>query len=222
MPTEAIVQTSSSSLNQLSRTEMADSSQSRRRAALSSADFTKSPPERQSEQQVVAQVKDVLAPRLADYTVETGRNLFYKVEIDGLGRLSHDSGDIPMRGQLAFQTDILISKNSVPLVVIELKSGSFSSHDVITYSWKAERHKRIYPYLRYGFVVVGPETLGRRFSIHNEDFDFALALPDLAAIDAELAPLVQRQIMSAERLIALRETRSGKLRRYEETVEIDQ
>jgi len=52
----------------------------------------------------------------------------------------------------------------VPLVVIELKATSFSSHDVVLYSAKAAKHKSIYPYLRYGFVVVGLEALGRRFS----------------------------------------------------------
>jgi hypothetical protein len=62
---------------------------------------------------------------------------------------------------------------------------------------------------------------GRRFMTHNEGFDFAATIPEFAGIEAHLAPIIRRQIKSAERLIEL--TRHGrvKLRRYEQTVEID-
>jgi hypothetical protein len=105
--------------------------------------------------------------------------------------------------------------------VIELKSGTFSTHDVITYSWKAQRHKQVYPYLRYGFAVIGLEALGRRFITHNEGFDFALALPDRTKIEAELVPVVRRQIMSAERIIELTRHSRIRLRRFEQNIEID-
>jgi hypothetical protein len=177
---------------------------------------------KESERHVAELVKDILASQLAGYDVNSGKSLLYKIEVDGVGQLSHDHVASPIRGKYAFQTDILIAKDEVPLVVIELKSGSFSSHDVITYSWKAERHKRIYPYLRYGFVVVGLESLGRRFLTHNEAFDFAMALPNSAAIETDLVALARRQILSAERLIALMRPNRVKLRRYEETVEIEE
>ena len=167
-------------------------------------------------------IKDVLASRFPDYVVESGKSILYKIEVDAFGKVTHDSLDSPTRGQFAFQTDILITKASLPLVVIELKVGSFTTHDVITYSWKAVRHKQVYPYLRYGFVVFGLDVLGRRFVTHNEGFDFAMALPDTAAIDADLVPLIQRQLTSAERVSALSGSSRVKLRRYEETVEIDQ
>jgi hypothetical protein len=129
---------------------------------------------------------------------------------------------VPRRGHCAFQTDILIAKESLPLIVVELKLGSFSTHDVITYSWKAERHKRVYPYLRYGFVVVGLDSLGRRFVTHNEGFDFAMALSQPAMIDSDLVPLVRRQIIGAERIVNLMRSSRMRLRRYEQTVEIEQ
>jgi hypothetical protein len=107
-----------------------------------------------NEQQVAAEVRDVLARHLSpDYEVQNGCNILYKIEVGVSGRVSHEGASVPRRGHYAFQTDILIAKESLPLVVVELKLGSFSTHDVITYSWKAERHKRVYPYLRYGFVV---------------------------------------------------------------------
>src|SRR6266508_3493109 len=161
---------------------------------------------RETEQDIARQVRDLLQRRLPpDYVVHTGKSILYKIEVNALGKITPDSVDGPTRGQYAFQTDILIEKRdpAIPLVVIELKYGSFSSHDVITYSSKAARHKDIYPYLRYGFVVVGPDRLGRRFVTHNQGFDFAMALPDLALHEIELFALVERQIASAERLTGL-------------------
>jgi hypothetical protein len=177
---------------------------------------------KESEHQVAMRIKGILASHLPDYVVESGKSILYKIEVDAYGKVTHESLDSPMRGQFAFQTDVLITKASLPLVVIELKVGSFTTHDVITYSWKALRHKRVYPYLRYGFVVFGLDVLGRRFVTHNEGFDFAMALPDTAAIETELVTLVQRQLMSAERMSALTRSSRVKLRRYEEIVEIDQ
>ena len=154
--------------------------------------------------------------------MQNGCNILYRIEVGVSGRVSHEGADVPLRGHYAFQTDIQIAKESLPLVVVELKLGSFSTHDVITYSWKAERRKRVYPYLRYGFVVVGLDTLGRRFVTHNEGFDFAMALSDPAMIEPDLVPLVQRQITGAERIINLMRSSRIRLRRYEQTVEIEQ
>ena len=176
---------------------------------------------KESEQQVALRVREMLAARFPDYLVETGKSILYNIEIDTSGQVTYDNADRPKRGQYAFQTDIAISKEGLPLVVIELKSGSFSSHDVITYSWKASRHKQIYPFLRYGFVVVGSDGLGRRFATHNEGFDFAMALPNDTAIQTDLIPLVERQIASAERLKRLMEIARVKIRRFEQMVEID-
>src|SRR6202035_5510474 len=87
---------------------------------------------KESERRVATHVKDVLASQLTGYVVESGKSILYKIEIDALGKVTHDSIDNPARGQYAFQTDILITRASLPLVVIELKSGSFTTHDVIT------------------------------------------------------------------------------------------
>ena len=177
---------------------------------------------KQNEYAAAAYVKEALAAELpADYEVRQGANLLYRIEIGTSGQTSNDGQAAPKRGRYAFQTDILIEKGDIPLVVVELKAGSFSTHDVITYSWKAQRHKQVYPYLRYGFVVVGVEALGKRFITHNEGFDFAAAIPDLSDIATDLFPIVQRQIIDAERIIEL--TRHGRirLRRYQQNVEID-
>ncbi|MBH5401183.1 hypothetical protein HZZ13_25860 [Bradyrhizobium sp. CNPSo 4010] len=180
-----------------------------------------------AERRAALQVQTSLASHLPNCRIELGQSLLYKIEVAPSGEVSHRDGDSPMRGQYAFQTDVLISKpcgspkQMVPLVVIELKATSFSSHDVVLYSAKAAKHKAIYPYLRYGFVVIGLEALGRRFLIHNEGFDFAMAVPDAAAIETALVPLVRRQLKSAQRLVSLTSSGRIQLRRYEETIDIE-
>lgn len=176
-----------------------------------------------TEQQISVQLKRKLTASLpADYLVHTGKSLLYKLEVDPLGRLIPGDISSPTRGQYAFQTDILIEQRTpaIPLVVIELKYQGFTTHDIITYSAKASRHKDIYPYLRYGFVVVGSETLSRKFITHNQGVDFAMAIPAIKSGDKELIKLVRRQIRSAEKLIQMMRTNRTKFSRYEETVDI--
>jgi hypothetical protein len=179
---------------------------------------------RETEAEISRQLKDALDRRLSpEYVAHAGKSILYKIEVNALGQVTPDSVDSPMRGQYAFQTDILVEKRtpSIPLVVIELKYGSFSTHDVITYSSKAARHKDIYPYLRYGFIVVGSHAaLGRRFVTHNRGFDFAMALPDVASKEVDFLALIQRQIASAERLSGIMRSNRIKLSRYEETIDI--
>jgi hypothetical protein len=168
-----------------------------------------------------AELRALLSRHLSGYSVEVGKNLLYKIEIEATGKPTHAATDVPMRGQHAFQTDILITKGSIPLVAIEVKSGSFSSHDVITYSAKAERHKRVYPYLRYGFLVTRSEGLGRRFVMHNEGFDFAAALPAGPVDETLLLGIIRKQVESAERLIELSNSRRLNLWSYEQVIAVD-
>jgi hypothetical protein len=73
---------------------------------------------RRSEQQVAGQVRKVLARDLSpEYQVHQGKNILYRIEVDAFGKVSHDGLDAPRRGQYAFQTDILVSKGEIPLVV---------------------------------------------------------------------------------------------------------
>lgn len=176
---------------------------------------------RKREKADAAELHAFLSRHLTGYSVECGQNLLYKIEINVAGKPTHVAESLPTRGQLAFQTDILITKGPTPLVAIELKSGSFSTHDVITYSAKAERHKRIYPYLRYGFIVTRSAGLGRRFVTHNEDFDFAMALRDNDLDEAALLAVIQRQVQSAERLVSLTSSRRLNLWSYEQVVAVD-
>ena len=56
-----------------------------------------------------------------------------------------------------FETDLLVYEkieNSIkPRVIIESKIQSVTTHDAITYSYKAQCHKNVIPYLRYGIIL---------------------------------------------------------------------
>ena len=150
----------------------------------------------ETEADISRQVREVLTRSLSSgYLVHVGKSILYKIEVNASGQVE-----------------------PVPLVVIELKSGGFSTHDVITYSSKAARHKDIYPYLRYGFIVVGLSVLSRKFVTHSQGFDFAMALPDVVSQEADLVAVVQRQIASAECLIGIMRSSRVQFSRYEETI----
>src|SRR5262249_49381139 len=140
------------------------------------------------------------------YRVDSGISLLYKLHFDGAGKLCPDNYQTPMRGQLAFETDILIRDARVPLVAIELKLGHFTTHDVLTYSTKALKHKELYPYLRYGFVVGGMNKIQNRFFTHNSGFDFAFVFADPNTGLPRLIEIVARQIKTAERIKSIGES----------------
>jgi len=62
----------------------------------------------------------------------------------------------------------------IPRVVLEFKSR-ISTHDVITYSVKARKHKQVYAYLRYGLIIANEARVPGRFFTHNEGLDFCVA-----------------------------------------------
>lgn len=84
----------------------------------------------------------------------------------------------PSRGSSAFQTDIciceVINGLQYPRVVVEFKT-KITSHDVITYSAKAEKHKSIYPCLRYGLLASEEPYTPSKLFVHNEGMDFFIA-----------------------------------------------
>jgi hypothetical protein len=123
--------------------------------------------------------------------VKRGAVLLYQVTVDNrLQVMGRDRIQAPKRGDSAFQTDLCVFEHVedvlLPRVVLEFKT-SMTTHDVLTYSTKAEKHKTIYPYLRYGFVASKDTHVPRRFFTHNEGLDFCLCTAGLS--DRESAKL---------------------------------
>ncbi len=151
----------------------------------------------------------------------TSKAMLYRIIIDANGEINPPLEKIkdPKRGQSAFETDILIKdkENGAPLVVIELKVRGFSTHDVLTYSAKAMRHKEIYPYLRYGFVVSGQEFIDGKFFIHNIGFDFAFMIKSFSKNQKELVDIIKRQIKISKNIISVL-NKSKRVKKYESNI----
>jgi hypothetical protein len=82
-----------------------------------------------------------------------------------------------------FETDLVVGETSAPdiwtpRVVIEAKLGGVTTHDAITYSYKAAAHKSVHPYLRYGIMVGALYPLPGRLIRHGAHFDFMLVFRD--------------------------------------------
>ena len=97
-----------------------------------------------------------------------------------------------------YQTDILISElleNGTwkPRVIIEAKINSVTTHDAITYSQKAQAHKNVHPYLRYGILIGNREhhPLPGRLFRHGEHFDFMNSWKGFTAEENEMEILVK-------------------------------
>jgi len=138
------------------------------------------------------------------YKVKTNENLLYKVTVNECFQYEPSDPRNPRRGNYAFQTDLLITQatNDLPLVVIETKYGGFTTHDILTYSTKAQKHKEVFPFIRYGLLVGGAEKITNKFFIHNVGFDFAFAQSEAETNNiAKLIEIIKEQIINAEAIL---------------------
>lgn len=130
------------------------------------------------------------------FIAHRGKPILYELKIDESLNIVGNPKN-PKRGSGAFETDVTIfSKTNsfeVPFIVLEVKE-KLTSHDVITYSNKASRHKEIYPFLRYGLVSYGLDTIPKRFFKHNKDIDFFLAVQKYIMNQEKLAKILRELI----------------------------
>lgn len=183
-------------------------------------------------------VARLLGEGISEYVSEPKRNILYNIFIDGDGKVRPEikKAQIPSRGDSAYQADVVISAtwnnhsdsasvNSIPLVIIEIKKAeikkdklksSLTTHDVLTYSSKALKHKEIYPYLRYGLLYIHPKRkLPQRFFTHNVGFDFAIAVKDYKNEIGDIVKVVKEQIAVSEKLrSAIWSKKSAAISRY--------
>lgn len=150
--------------------------------------------------QAVAQ--EILRPPLR---VARGAPLLYEITVDNnLEVMRQEQVRNPKRGASAFQTDLCIFEDkapeiSIPRVVIEFKTR-ITTHDVLTYSAKATKHKQIYPYLRYGVLASGESRVPGRVFTHNEGLDFFASVAGLehTELKAFLVSLLMHEVASSK------------------------
>jgi hypothetical protein len=156
--------------------------------------------------EALSAAEQVLRPPLS---IRRGAALLYEVTVDNNLSLTVDPRR-PVQGDSAFKTDLCVfeTKKSakvedidIPRVVLEFKT-KITTHDIITYSVKARKHKQVYPYLRYGFVVSDQSDVPRRFFTHNESLDFCAALKNTKAVDLQafLRRLLEAEVATSKRL----------------------
>lgn len=154
----------------------------------------------------------MLAGQLQPHRVERKKSLLYDLSFDHQGRVTMgvdpDTGE-PIRGRgKGFEQDILVfdevdegHTSVVPRIVAEVKFGNVTTHDVLVYSEKADRIRRVYPYLRYGFVLGGMKHIPGRVLRLGQRFDF------MAAVSADLNDEVVAKfgaVMKEEAAVSLR------------------
>ena len=93
---------------------------------------------------------------------------------------------------------------SIPRVVMEFKTR-ITTHDVLTYSAKATKHKQVYPYLRYGIVASSETAVPGRLFTHNESLDFCATVSGLEGKELSdfFASLLAAEVESSRRLEAI-------------------
>lgn len=137
-----------------------------------------------------------------------GAALLYQVTVDNQLALTVNVKH-PSRGNSAFQTDLCIFEKkseevSIPRVVLEFKTR-ITTHDVLTYSAKAAKHKQVYPYLRYGIVASSETSVPGRLFTHNEALDFCATVCGLEGKELSdfFASLLAAEVESSRRLEAI-------------------
>lgn len=164
-----------------------------------------------TEQYTIKEFANLIRPQIEalGYQICTQINLPYANFCD---RIDSDGKAVDHgKGKKAYAVDILIYREvendeKIPLVVIEGKIKSHSSHDAITYSEKARHHKTVFPHLRYGFIVLEARDTEFKLRYHlHSGFDFEEIFPDRETVEehdnrvAEFVRRLEEQIEIAER-----------------------
>jgi hypothetical protein len=138
--------------------------------------------------------------------VKRGEALYYSLSLNRDLSLSTPDTKHPKRGASAFETDICICEKigeiEFPRVVIEFKEG-ITTHDILTYSAKAGKHKQIYPCLRYGLLASKVASIPGRFFTHNENLDFFIAAKEYkesSKVESLALDLIERELSTSRTL----------------------
>lgn len=149
--------------------------------------------ERDWVKSIIGNLERSLKERNKNLKVTDGFRLPYSNEI-----LMY-AGDKPSKfKQIGYETDILVYEiieddKWKPRIVIETKINNVTTHDAITYSQKAQSHKNIHPYLRYGILLGnmnGTPLPGRLFR-HGQHFDFMQSWKGFEAESEEWDGLIE-------------------------------
>ncbi|MEX2346196.1 MAG: hypothetical protein WD604_11305 [Balneolaceae bacterium] len=149
--------------------------------------------EREWVKSIIGEIEKQLHKTDGTIRVVSGHRLSYTSEV-----LTYGNDNKPDKTKSAgYETDLLINeqldeKTWRPRIVIETKLRSVATHDAITYSQKAQTHKYVHPFLRYGILIGNRENYplpGRLFR-HGQHFDFMLSWKSYIADKGEMRKLI--------------------------------
>jgi hypothetical protein len=109
---------------------------------------------------------------------------------------------------MAFETDLLVYEKTdtiKPRIIIESKINSITTHDAITYSYKAQTHKNVTPYIRYGIMLGNRKhyPLPGRLFRHGTNFDFMISFRDFILSNDEkmvFIELIKKEISYSQKI----------------------
>ncbi len=138
-------------------------------------------------------IEKALKPFNSNLRVTDGLRLPYTSEI-----LTYVDEEPDQQNFIGYETDILIYEQIddsrwKPRIIVEAKINSVTTHDAITYSQKAQTHKNVHPYLRYGILIGNRNDYplpGRLFR-HGEHFDFMLSWKSFKGTKSEWNTLIE-------------------------------
>jgi len=162
--------------------------------------------EREWVKSIIVDIEKKLQQTYNNIRVVDGHRLAYVNEV-----LTYGKDNTPNNQKSSgYETDILIYEQLddttwKPRVVIETKLDSVSTHDAITYSQKAQTHKYVHPYLRYGILIGNREIspLPGRLFRHGQHFDFMLSWKSFIADKREMErflEIVNDEILASKTL----------------------
>ena len=132
-----------------------------------------------NEKQWAENVKEFLSSIMLsnNIKIDTLTKLPYASEI-----MEYNINFEPQRpSNMLFETDILIYEQDAdvikPRIIIETKLKRVTTHDAIVYSYKAQNHKTITPFIRYGIIIGNRRhyPLPGRLFRHGMNFDFMIS-----------------------------------------------
>ena len=139
---------------------------------------------------VIKEISPMMEEVDSSIRIQQGVKLPYAYEIRSYSKQ-------PVSNYLSYETDMLISESFPdgswkPRVVVEAKINSVTTHDAITYSEKAIKHKHVHPYLRYGIMLGNRKhyPLPGRLYRNGAYFDFMLSWVKYEPSEKELDDMV--------------------------------
>ena len=149
--------------------------------------------EREWVKSIIKEIEKSLKPFNPNLRVTDGLRLPYASEI-----LIYNDDKPEQQYFIGYETDILIFEQIdetmwKPRIVVEAKINSVTTHDAITYSQKAQTHKYVHPYLRYGILIGNRKDYplpGRLFR-HGQHFDFMLSWKSFKGEKSEWETLIE-------------------------------